>query len=206
MRTGAHATRVMLTARPRRRVWSTSAEARWRRRTPTAEVVLSGGAVNSPQLLDAVRHRPGGRTFERSASMSASTSPGSGRTCTTTPRARCCGTPATPPTCEEHLGLGALLRWRARGNGPLTSNIAEGGAFFTSRDELAAPDLQAHIAPSGFYDNGLHERHVADVHRGPHAGRRQEPRPAAAALDRPDAGTPRSTRRTTRTGQTSTPC
>ena len=35
--------------------------------------------------------------------------------------------------------------------------MGEGGAFFKSREELAAPDLQVHVAPSGFYDNGLHE-------------------------------------------------
>ena len=50
-----------------------------------------------------------------------------------------------------------FARWKARGTGPLASNIGEAGAFFTSRDGLAAPDLQIHVAPSGFYDNGLHE-------------------------------------------------
>ena len=50
-----------------------------------------------------------------------------------------------------------FARWKARGKGPLASNIGEAGAFFTSRDGLAAPDLQIHVAPSGFYDNGLHE-------------------------------------------------
>jgi choline dehydrogenase len=50
-----------------------------------------------------------------------------------------------------------LLRWKARGTGALTSNVGEGGAFFASRPGLAAPDIQIHVAPSGFYDNGLHE-------------------------------------------------
>jgi len=35
--------------------------------------------------------------------------------------------------------------------------VGEGGAFFASRDGLPAPDVQIHVAPSGFYDNGLHE-------------------------------------------------
>jgi choline dehydrogenase len=50
-----------------------------------------------------------------------------------------------------------LLRWMTRGSGPLTSNVGEGGAFFASRHELTAPDLQVLVAPTGFYDNGLHE-------------------------------------------------
>ncbi len=50
-----------------------------------------------------------------------------------------------------------FARWKARGTGPLSSNVGEAGAFFASRDGLAAPDIQIHAAPSGFYDNGLRE-------------------------------------------------
>ena len=50
-----------------------------------------------------------------------------------------------------------LVRWKARGTGPLASNVGEGGGFLRTRDDLDAPDMQYHIAPSGFYDNGLHE-------------------------------------------------
>ena len=46
--------------------------------------------------------------------------------------------------------------------------------------------MQFHVAPTGFYDNGLREPTAADVHRGAHAGRRGQPRAAAAALGRPD--------------------
>jgi choline dehydrogenase len=34
------------------------------------------------------------------------------------------------------------------GRGPLTSNIAEAGGFFRTRDGLAAPDIQLHMAPA----------------------------------------------------------
>lgn len=50
-----------------------------------------------------------------------------------------------------------LAQWRLFGRGPLVSNAAEVGGFFRSRDGLAAPDLQVHVAPTGFYDNGLRE-------------------------------------------------
>ena len=40
-----------------------------------------------------------------------------------------------------------FARWKARGTGPLASNIGEAGAFFASRDGLPAPDMQIHMAP-----------------------------------------------------------
>src|SRR3954453_14650852 len=39
----------------------------------------------------------------------------------------------------------------------LTSNIGEGGAFFRSRPELEAPDLQFHFAPAKFWAQALYE-------------------------------------------------
>jgi choline dehydrogenase len=41
------------------------------------------------------------------------------------------------------------------GRGPLSSNIPEAGGFFRTRDDLAAPDIEFHFAPSIFYDEGL---------------------------------------------------
>ena len=46
-----------------------------------------------------------------------------------------------------------------QGRGPLTSNIPEAGAFFRTRPELEAPDVQFHYAPSMFYDEGLTAPH-----------------------------------------------
>jgi choline dehydrogenase-like flavoprotein len=47
----------------------------------------------------------------------------------------------------------ALLE--AEGRGPLSSNIPEAGGFFRTRDDLPAPDIEFHFAPSIFYDEGL---------------------------------------------------
>ena len=41
------------------------------------------------------------------------------------------------------------------GRGPLSSNIPEAGGFFRTRDDLPAPDVEFHFAPSIFYDEGL---------------------------------------------------
>ncbi|MEU2062811.1 GMC family oxidoreductase N-terminal domain-containing protein [Streptomyces sp. NPDC013455] len=62
-------------------------------------------------------------------------------------------------TREESLltaaspGNAALLE--SEGRGPLTSNIGEAGGFFRSRDDLTAPDLQFHAAPTLFHQDGL---------------------------------------------------
>jgi choline dehydrogenase-like flavoprotein len=45
------------------------------------------------------------------------------------------------------------------GRGPLTSNLPEAGAFFRSRPDLPAPDVQFHFSPSLFYDEGLTAPH-----------------------------------------------
>jgi len=47
----------------------------------------------------------------------------------------------------------ALLN--AEGRGSLTSNIPEAGGFFRTRQELDAPDVEFHFAPSMFFDQGL---------------------------------------------------
>jgi choline dehydrogenase-like flavoprotein len=41
------------------------------------------------------------------------------------------------------------------GRGPLSSNIPEAGGFFRTRPDLPAPDVQFHLAPSLFFDEGL---------------------------------------------------
>ena len=95
-------------------------------------------------------------------------------------------------------------RRRRAGTGPLVSNVGEAGGFFATRDGLPAPDLQVHVAPTGFWDNGLHEPTTRKVTGRADAGQRRQPRPAPAALHRPAGGTRRSTRPTTTTRPTST--
>ena len=48
-----------------------------------------------------------------------------------------------------------MLRYVFRKTGPLTSNIAEAGAFVKSRPELAECDVQLHFAPVFFVDHGF---------------------------------------------------
>jgi choline dehydrogenase-like flavoprotein len=53
---------------------------------------------------------------------------------------------------EENLGL---LMQEARG--PLTSNFAESGGFFRTRDDLEAPDIQIHSIPILYPEGGAGE-------------------------------------------------
>ena len=55
----------------------------------------------------------------------------------------------------------------SEGRGPLTSNIPEAGAFFRTRPELDAPDIEFHYAPSMFYDEGLTAPHDSGYCFGP---------------------------------------
>jgi choline dehydrogenase len=50
-------------------------------------------------------------------------------------------------TLETCLTPANVELLEAEARGPLTSNIAEAGGFFTTRPELTAPDIQLHMAP-----------------------------------------------------------
>ncbi|MBD8868803.1 GMC family oxidoreductase [Nocardioides donggukensis] len=120
------------------------------------EVVLSGGAINSAQLLLLSGIGPAGHLREHGVEVLVD-SPGVGQNLHDHPAVPVLWHTKDTTDLAEFFGLPNLVRWKARGTGPLASNIGEGGAFFRSREGLAAPDLQVHVAPSGFYDNGLHE-------------------------------------------------
>jgi choline dehydrogenase len=51
----------------------------------------------------------------------------------------------------------ALLEFLRHGEGPLTSTVAEGFLWTRSDRSLTAPDLQFHLAPAYFADNGFEE-------------------------------------------------
>lgn len=125
-----------------------------------AEVVLAAGAVNTPQLLMLSGVGPGAHLREHGISLVAD-SPGVGQNLHDHPVAGFLVRTRGTTDVAEMIGVKNLLRWKLRGDGPLASNVAESGAFFASDDALPAPDIQLHVAPTGFYDNGMHE----SVHR-----------------------------------------
>ncbi|MEZ4828510.1 MAG: GMC family oxidoreductase N-terminal domain-containing protein [Bacteroidia bacterium] len=58
-------------------------------------------------------------------------------------------------TLENAESLTSLLNFLIWGEGPLSSNVAESGAFIHTRSGLAGPDIQFHFAPGFFMNHGF---------------------------------------------------
>ncbi len=122
------------------------------------EVLLCAGAYHSPQLLMLSGVGPAA-ALERAGVVALHDLPEVGR------------------NLQDHLSAGvtwstdepvSLLVARTEpercmrellesGSGPLTSCIAEAGAFVRTSADLAAPDLQLHAVPAAYPDEGLGE-------------------------------------------------
>jgi choline dehydrogenase len=120
------------------------------------EVLLAGGTVNSPQLLMLSGVGPSAHLAEHGIDSKVEL-PGVGANLQDHPAVPLLWYTRGVSDLTDLNTLRSFARWKLRGTGPLASNIGEAGAFFSSRDDLPAPDLQIHAAPSGFYDNGLRE-------------------------------------------------
>jgi choline dehydrogenase len=121
-----------------------------------AEIVLSGGAINSPQTLMLSGVGPGAHLREMGIDVKVDSS-GVGQNLQDHPASGVLYYTQKTSDLAEFLSMTNVMKWKAAGRGPLVSNVGESGGFFSSRDGLAAPDLQVHVAPTGFYDNGIHE-------------------------------------------------
>ena len=131
----------------------------WSRARPTAleaerEVILCAGAYQSPQLLMLSGIGPADELGALGVDVRLDQ-------------------PAVGGNLQDHLNAGIILftddattletaeteenvaLLQSQGRGPLTSNIAESGGFWRSRDGLDAPDVQFHFAPVMFADEGL---------------------------------------------------
>jgi choline dehydrogenase len=118
------------------------------------EVVLCAGAYNSPQLLLLSGIGPADELSTRDIEVVHDLA-GVGR------------------NLQDHIQIGGIWTtdepvslilgaepehqeaFAERGEGPLTSNVAESGGFWRSDPGLPAPDLQFHCAPVMFVDEGL---------------------------------------------------
>jgi choline dehydrogenase len=122
----------------------------------TREVLLCGGAINSPQLLMLSGVGPAAHLREHGIDVVADL-PGVGQNLQDHPAVPLIWYTRGTTDLADFNNVRNLVRWKARGTGPLASNVGEGGAFVRTRDDLGAPDVQYHVAASGFYDNGFHE-------------------------------------------------
>jgi choline dehydrogenase len=122
-----------------------------------AEVVLSGGAINSPQLLMLSGVGPADHLADHDIDVVVDL-PGVGANLHDHPvTPMLWRTRGTTDIAVDHVTPARLLQWQLTGRGPLSSNIGEAGGFVHTRDGLEGPDVQFIVAPTGFYDNGLRE-------------------------------------------------
>lgn len=118
------------------------------------EVILSGGAINSPQLLmlsgigaadelknlniDVVVDLPGvGKNLQDHLFMAVSYS---------------CLEPISLAEAETEENVGKFIQ---AGQGPLTSNVGEAGGFIKTDSKLTSPNLQYHFAPLYYINHGF---------------------------------------------------
>ena len=172
VRTGAFATRIVFDGR--RAVGVEVALGRGRSELIRgAEILLSGGAFNSPQLLQlsGVGAAP---DLRRSASRSSRTCPGSAPTSRTTSRSTSSTPAPSPCRCSRPpstsgAGRGSGSSGCSSGAVPGATNHFEGGGFARSNDDVAYPNLMFHFLPLAIrYDGSAGAPgHGYQVHVGP---------------------------------------
>ncbi len=119
-----------------------------------SEVILSGGAINSPQLLMLSGVGPADHLLEHGIPVQAD-SPGVGANLSDHPVVTAMWSAPRSRSLWEKSGPRNLARWQLTHTGPLTTNIAEAGGFFRSDSALLAPDIQWHVLPVPFLNGGL---------------------------------------------------
>jgi len=119
-----------------------------------AEVILSGGAINSPQLLMLSGVGPAAHLIEMGIDVLAD-SPGVGGNLVDHPVVPVIWSTPRLRGLWEKSGNSGAMRWQLTHRGPLTSNVAESGGFAHSTPGLPAPDLQLHVLPAPYQNQGL---------------------------------------------------
>ena len=120
------------------------------------EVLLSGGAINSPQLLMLSGVGPAPHLREHGIAVESDLA-GVGANLQDHLAAGALWRTRGTTSLHDHETIGQLLKWQLLKRGPLTSPVAEACAFLRTRPELPAPDLQYHVAAAAFLDNARGE-------------------------------------------------
>ena len=118
------------------------------------EVILSAGAINTPQLLMLSGIGPADHLAEHGISVIVD-NPNVGDHYMDHPMCMINVETTASGTLDEAQSPTWLLTYLARRTGLLTSNIGEAGAFVHTRPGDAAPDMQYICAPGYFYDHGF---------------------------------------------------
>jgi choline dehydrogenase-like flavoprotein len=120
------------------------------------EVIVSAGAIGSPQLL--MLSGIGPADHLRSVGVDVAVdAPGVGGNLQDHPFTVCVWDVPGGGSLADAEKPKAMLEWIVRRTGPLASTVAEAFAFVRSRPGLAAADLQFHFAPAYFVNHGEEE-------------------------------------------------
>lgn len=119
-----------------------------------SEVILAAGTINTPQLLMLSGIGPAEDLREAGIYVIAD-NPAVGANLIDHPAVPVVWSTPKTPVLWEKAGNAGLLRWQLTHRGPLTSNLAECGGFARSDSSLPAPDLQWHVLPGGYSNQGL---------------------------------------------------
>ncbi len=118
------------------------------------EVLLSGGAINSPQLLMLSGVGPADHLREFDIPVVVDL-PGVGQNLQDHPLIGVefeCQQPITLHRADSFKNIANYLIFK---QGPLTSNVAEAVAFIKTRSGIGAPDVELVFAPVFYMDNGF---------------------------------------------------
>jgi len=117
------------------------------------EVLLCGGAYNSPQLLQLSGICPAEHLEMREVEVLLD-QPEVGENLGDHPAVTFVYTSTEPVSLLLALEPAALEEFEASQTGPFASNLAESGAFWRTRDDVPAPDIQYHAVPVQIVDEG----------------------------------------------------
>ncbi len=118
------------------------------------EIIVSAGAVGSPQLLMLSGLGPADHLIETGIDVVADL-PGVGANLSDHPVLPVVWSTPRLRGLWEKSGTAGALRWRLTRRGPVASNVAESGGFARSEPGLSAPDLQLHVLAAPYASQGL---------------------------------------------------
>lgn len=119
-----------------------------------SEVIVSAGAIGSPQLLMLSGIGPADHLHDHNIAVLAD-SPGVGGNLSDHPMVTAMWSAPKTRSLWEQAGRRNLARWQVTHTGPMTTNIAEAGGFSRTDPALSAPDIQWHVLPVPYIDGGL---------------------------------------------------
>ncbi len=118
------------------------------------EVVLCGGAFNSPQLLMLSGIGPAEHLALREVEVRLD-QPAVGENLSDHPATYNVWTTPEPESLLRALEPAALEEFTASQTGPFASNLAESGGFARTEAGEGPPDMQIHVAPVQIVDEGM---------------------------------------------------